>query len=60
MIDVWTVCWTASKDKHNDRAMITLYQLKMNANAWLNNMATSNTLICVVTGYVEMNPLQVP
>ena len=45
MIDVWTVCWRAPEDEHNDRAMITLYQLKTNANARLNNMATSDTLL---------------
>ena len=42
MIDVLTVCWRAPEDKHNDRAMITLYQLKTNANAWLANMAASD------------------
>ena len=41
MIDVWTVCWRAPEEKHNDRAMITLYQLKTNANARLTNMAVS-------------------
>ena len=44
MIDVWTVCWRAPEDKHNDRAMITLYQLKMNANARVSNMATPDAL----------------
>ena len=24
MIDMWTVCWRAPEEKHNDRAMITL------------------------------------
>ena len=43
--DVWTSCWRAPEDKHNDRAMITLYQLKTNANARLNNMAASNTIV---------------
>ena len=43
MIDVWTVCWRAPVDKHKDRAMIILYQLKTNANARLNNMAASDT-----------------
>ena len=33
LIDVWTVCRRAPEDKHNDRAMITLYQLKTNVNA---------------------------
>ena len=42
MIDVWTVCWRAPEEKHNDRAMITLYQLKTNANARLANMAASD------------------
>ena len=28
MIDVLTVCWRAPEDKHNDIAMIALYQLK--------------------------------
>ena len=45
MIDVWTVCWRAPEEKHSDRAMITLYQLKTNANARLNNMAPSGTLL---------------
>ena len=45
MIDVWTECWRAPEDKHNDRAMITLYQLKMNANAWLTNMAAADALL---------------
>ena len=42
MIDVLTVCWRALEDKHNDRAMSTLYQLKTNANARLANMAASD------------------
>ena len=41
MIDVLTVCWRAPEDKHNDRAMITLYQLKTSANARLANKAAS-------------------
>ena len=41
MIDAWTLCWRPLEEKHNDRAMITLYQLKTNANARLNNMAAS-------------------
>ena len=45
MIDVWTVCWRAPKDKHNDRAMITFYQLKTNANARLTNMAALDALL---------------
>ena len=45
MIDVWTVCWRAPGDKHNDRAIITLYQLRTNANARLNNMVASDTLL---------------
>ena len=45
MIDVLTVCWRAPEDKHNDRAMITLYQLKTNANARLTNKATSDDLL---------------
>ena len=45
MIDEWTVCWRAPEEKHSDRAMITLYQLKTNANARLNNMAPSGTLL---------------
>ena len=44
MIDEWTVCWRAPEEKHSDRAMITLYQLKTNANARLTNMAASDTL----------------
>ena len=28
VIDVWTICWRAPEEKHNDRALITLYQLK--------------------------------
>ena len=54
MIDVWTVCWRAPEDKHNDSEMITLYQLKTNV-IWLPLM-----LFCVVTASVEMNPLRVP
>ena len=54
MIDVWTVCWRAPEDKHNDRAMITLYQLQTNV-IWLPLM-----LFRVVTASVEMNPLRVP
>ena len=42
MIDVLTACWRALEDKHNDRAMSTLYQLKTNANAPLANMAASD------------------
>ena len=45
MIDVWTECWRAPEDKHNDRAMITLYQLKTNANARLSNMVASDALL---------------
>ena len=45
MIDMWTVCWRTPEDKHNNRAVITLYQLKTNANARLNNMAASDTLL---------------
>ena len=44
MIDVWTICWRAPEERHNDRAMITIYQLETNANAWLNNVAASDTL----------------
>ena len=42
MINVLTVCWKAPEGKHNDRVMITLYQMKMNANAWLANMTVSD------------------
>ena len=42
MIDVFTVCWRAPEGKHNDRAMITLYQMKTNANAWLANITVSH------------------
>ena len=44
MIEVWTEYWKAHEEKYNDRAMITLYQLKTDANAWLASMATSNAL----------------
>ena len=44
MIDIWTICWRAHEEKYNDRAMITLYQLKTNANARLTNIATSGAL----------------
>ena len=44
MIAVWTVCWRAPEENHNDMAMITLYQLKRNANARLTNMAASDAL----------------
>ena len=61
MIDVFTVCWRAPEDKCNGRAMITLYQLKTNANARLAIMAASNAMLfCVVTACFEMNPLRVP
>ena len=43
-IDMWTVCSRAYEEKYNDRAMITLYQLKSNANARLTNIATSGAL----------------
>ena len=42
IIDVMTVCWRVPEDKHNDRAMIILNQLKTNANAQLANMAASD------------------
>ena len=45
MIDVWTVWWGPLENKHNDRATITLDQLKINANVRLNNMAASDTLL---------------
>ena len=48
MVDVWTVCWRVPEDKHNDRAMITLYQLKTNANACLTDMITSDALLRVL------------
>ena len=57
MIDMWTLCWKAHKEKYSDRAMITLYQLKRNANARLANLGTSNALPAAC---VEMNPLRVP
>ena len=44
MIDMWTVCWRAHEEKYNNRVMITLYQLKTDANAQLTNRATSDTL----------------
>ena len=44
LADVWTVCWGASEEKHNERAMITLHQLKTNANARLTNMAASDAI----------------
>ena len=39
VLQVWTVCWRAPVEKHNHRAMITLYQLKTNANARLTSLA---------------------
>ena len=42
MIDVLTVCSRTPEDKHNDRAMITLYHLKKNANVPLANIAASD------------------
>ena len=37
------MCWLyAPEDKHNDRAIITLYQLKKNANVPLANIAASD------------------
>ena len=45
MIDVWTVCWRAPEEKHNDGALITLYRLKTNANARLTNIAASDALL---------------
>ena len=42
MIDVLTACWRALEDKHYDRAMSTLYQLKTNVNAPLANTAASD------------------
>ena len=42
IIDVLTVCWRVPEDKHNDRAMIILNQLKTNANVRLANMAASD------------------
>ena len=44
MIDMWTVCWRAPEEEHNDRVMITLYQLETNANARPTNMAASDAL----------------
>ena len=58
-IDLWTVCRRGPVEKHNDRAMITLYQLKTNANALLTNMAAC--LWCSSSWSqrgVEMNPLR--
>ena len=44
MIDVWTVYWRVPEEKHNDIAMITLYQLKTNANVQLTHIAASDAL----------------
>ena len=44
MIDVWTVYWRAPEEKHNYIAMITLYQLKTNANVQLTHTAASDAL----------------
>ena len=44
VLQVWTVCWRAPVEKHNHRAMITLYQLKTNANARLTSLAASDAL----------------
>ena len=44
MVDVWTVCWRAPEDKHNDWAMATLNQVKTNANARLTNNAASDAI----------------
>ena len=33
-------------DMHNDRAVITLYQLKTNANARFSSMAAFDALLC--------------
>ena len=41
MIDEWTVFWRAPKEKQNDRAMITLYQLRTNANLGLTNFGNA-------------------
>ena len=45
MVDVWTVCWRAPEDKHNDWAMATLNQVKTNANARLTNNAASDAIL---------------
>ena len=36
---------------HNDRAVITLYQLKTNANAWFTSMAAFDALLCEHFGF---------
>ena len=45
MIDVWTVCWRAPEDKHNDWTMVTLNQVKTNANARLTNIAAPDAIL---------------
>ena len=42
MIDMWTLCWKAHEEKYSDRPMITLYQLKTNANARLLQFTVHN------------------
>ena len=59
MIDMWIVCWRTPEDKHNNRAVITLYQLKTNANARLTNMAASDRGHSVCWNEPATGPLDV-
>ena len=45
MIEMWNLYWSAPKDKCNDNAMITLYQLKTNINAQLTKKAVFDALL---------------
>ena len=45
MIEMWNLYWSAPKDKCNDNAMITLYQLKTNINAQLTKKAAFDALL---------------
>ena len=45
MIEMWNLYWRAPKDKCNDNAMITLYQLKTNINAQLTKKAAFDALL---------------
>ena len=59
MTAMWIVCWRTPEDKHNNRAVITLYQLKTNANARLTNMAASDRGHSVCWNEPATGPLDV-
>ena len=60
MIEMWNLYWRAPKDKCNDNARITLYQLKTNINAQLTKKAAFDALLCGLSMSWNEPPYQSP